>query len=555
MSHLHRLSLRERSLAVVAVALLVIMVAVGYAKSSQAGVLVAQDKNESDIKNQQQNIKDRQNYFKDIKREIQDVKKTAKNYDTSKVEALLTQWETCVNALSSQVGVDGFWNAWNDCDAHRTDLDDMMTEARVQRDCSQFDKQINDRRKEKKNNIDRQVKDILREDKTADVSALTNILARMDAQFALADQLASGVCTQESRDALNDVQSELNPLFQEFYSGSDEVRQRANSGRRIKEQAKDLVQKTRNLEKDKATQLKATEKELARAIKSGADTSESQAAYDSAKQLYQQMADALVLMKAAVDNKDPDAYDDARTTYDDADREFWDILNQSRQSAQEQNQRAEQLKNATRELKRWTSELGKMKKNVTRLQKLYTKTAKKYASNTDRKEALAAFGQYVADVVDLTKKIEEGVATAKAEMPTDPDSFWMDHQDELNELQTEFYDMQQKVQMIGQIMDTLSKVEKDLKSAPKELAKLKKESNNDADLMSALQEILDNSNVSVKEAWSLAITSPEDAMNALQSLQDMGQEWDDAVNEWRSAQEMADWKEGDPLPQGDATYY
>ena len=82
-----------------------------------------------------------------------------------------------------------------------------------------------------------------------------------------------------------------------------------------------------------------------------------------------------------------------------------------------------------------------------------------------------------------------------------------------------------------------------MKGAAKELAQLKKESNNDPELMGKLNEIIARSKASITEAWGLAITSPEEAMSVLESLQDVRQEWEDAKQEWRDARDATQEEE------------
>ena len=284
-------------------------------------------------------------------------------------------------------------------------------------------------------------------------------------------------------------------------------------------------------------ELKNFEKEVTKAGKKS--IAGGQEAYATVKGIYDEMCvNALGAMKAALDAKDPDAYNDARSTYDELDRTFWDTMNEARQGVGEKVQQAEQVESATRELKRWNKELIKMKRDLTRAKKTYSSTAKKYANTEDRKEALATFAGYVAQAEDLIKQIETGISTATQEVPNDPDSWWYERQEELNDLRTQFDEMQQNVQMIGQVMQSLKQLDKGLKRMSKELVNIAKETNNDPDLMKTLNSIVADGIETYKQAWGIAISSPEDAMSEVQSLEGMGQDWSDAINEWRENHEV-----------------
>lgn len=551
MSHTKKFSVREKALVAIVAVLLVAVGVVGYSQASAQGganLLIAQDATqvkptatepvkESDTENQQRQIKDQNNWLKNMQRELQDIKRQAKTLDTSTADSLFAQFAACIQARQAEIGTQDFWSNIQDCQSSQRDIEDHMNDVlRPARDCANTKKNIEDRRREKKN-IDSQLKDILRQDKNANVSALTTIIAQIDALFAQADQIsASGTCSSDVRDTLNDIQNEFNGLFQDFYNSSNDVRQQANEGRQLQDNQRDYEKdKKARCDKDKARELKNFEKELNKAKKRGAGSEDMQVAYDDVKAIYTQMCvNALGAMKTALDSKDVEAYNEARSTFDELDRTFWETLNENRQGVQEKSQKAEQLKNVTRELKNWASQLKKMKVELNRIKKLYTRTAKKYASSQERKVELAAFADYVAQAESLIKQIEDGIATAKEESASDPDAWWMGRQDDLNDLQQQFNEMQQNVQMIGNVMQTLAQVEKGLmKGIAKELAQLKRESNNDPELMATLNDIIQQAKDALSAAWSQVVSSPEDAMMALEGIQDLGQSWEEAVNDWR----------------------
>ena len=550
MGHTQKISSREKTLAAIVAVLLVVIGVVTYSKAlaqdatgTPTPVVPAESVKQSDTENQQRHVKDQNNWIKNMQRELQDIKKQTKTaVDTSAADNLLAQFAACLQARQAEIGTENFWNNVQDCNSFQQDIDAQFNDVlRPARDCANTKRTIEDRRKELKN-VNSQIKDILRQDKNADVSALTVIVDQINALFVRADQAsAGGTCNSDVRDALNDIQNDFNGLFQDFYNSSNDVRQGAEEGRRGQDNKRDFEKdKKARCEKDKVRELKNFEKELNRVKKQGAASEDMQAAYDSVRVVYTQMCvDALGAMKAALDSGDVDAYNEARSTYDDLDRTFWETLQENRQGVQEKAQKVEQLKNVTRELKNWTSQLKRMKAELNRIKKLYTRTAKKYANREDRKTELAAFADYVARAEDLINQIERGLVIAREESASDPDAYWMDRQDELNDLKQQFDEMQQQVQMIGNIMQTLKQVEKDIiKGTARQLAQLKRESNDDPELMGALNGILAQAKEVLKQAWSQLVSSPEDAMAALEGLQDFQQSWQDTINDWRESQSV-----------------
>lgn len=524
-------------------------VAIVSGSASFASVLVAQEAatpattpatpaepvKESDVDNQQRQIKDQNNWLKNYQSELKDIKRQAKTLDTSAVDGpngLFTQFSNCINQAG--VGTQDFWNNIRDCQSMQGDIDAQFNDVlRPARDCANSRSNIDNRRKEKKSNLDRQIKDILRNNKTADVSVLTNIIGQIDTQFGKADALT---CTRDTSDALNDIAREFDSLFQDFYNSSNEVNQAANEGRQLKDNQRDYEKdKKKRCEKDKARELKNFGKEVDKSIKAG--DSDAQAAYNSVAEIYNQMCVVeLSNMKTALDNKDTEAYNEARSTYDELDRTFWDTMNESRQGVQEKRQKVEQLKNVTRDLKRWTGETKRMQAELKKTERLYKRTAKKYANREDRKTELAAFAEYISQAKSLINKIKDGLAAAKEESASDPDAWWLERQDELNELQQEFYEMQQNVQMIGNVIQVLTQAEKDIiKGTARQLKQLKRESNNDPELMNALKDIVNQAKEGLKLAWSQLFSEPEDAMSALEGLDQFGQDWEDTINDWRES--------------------
>lgn len=532
MSHVSILSIREKIFGAFLVAFLIVIGGVSYTYASQAQTLIVQE----DTQNQQNHIINMQRWTKDKRREVEQIKKDTKNaVDISKVDGMITTYESCLTKLQGSVGTGDFWNLNQDCDTRSIDdeFNDVLYPAR---DCANTKRSIEDRRKEKKN-IERQVKDILRNDKAADISGLNNFIGQIDAQIAKADQAVptGGVCGRDQRDALNDVQNDLNFLFQDFYNAANELQQKSNDVRQVQEGKKDFESNIkRGCEKDKSRRVKEIEKDIGRLQKTGALTEEAQANFTQIKSLYDQMCvQMLGTMQQALDSGDVNLFNDIRNEFWTLDRDFWDTTNESGQKVQEEQQKVQQLKNVNRDLKQKSRDLARMKKDLARIKKVYDRAAKKYANREDRKEALAALSGFVGQAGELIKKIEESVQAAQTEAATDPDSYWFDRQQELNDLQNEFSELQNSVQNIGNLIQSTKDIERSIKNYQKERTSLGKESKNDPELMGKLKDTLDQMQALQKEIWSTGIADPDEGMALVQQFWDLNQDWNDAVNDWR----------------------
>lgn len=534
MSYLSLLSIREKIFGAFLVAFLIVIGGVSYTYASQAQILIAQE----DTQNQQNHIINMQRWVKDKRREAEQVKKDTKNtVDTSRVAGMITTYESCLTKLQGAVGTSDFWSLNQDCDTRSIDdeFNDVLYPAR---DCANNKRNIEDRKKEKKN-IERQVKDILRNDKATDVSGLNNFISQIDANIAKADQMvpAGGICGRDQRDTLNDIQNDLNYLFQDFYSTANDLQQKSNDVRQMQDGKKDFESNIkRGCEKDKARRVKEIERDIGRLQKSSALTEEAQANFAQVKSLYDQMCvQMLGTMQQALDSGDANLFNDTRNEFWTLDRDFWDTTNESGQKVQEEQQKVEQLKNINRDLKQKSRDLARMKKDLERIKKVYDRTAKKYANREDRKEALAALSGFVGQASELIKKIEESVQAAQTEAATDPDSYWFDRQQELNDLQGEFSDLQNKVQNIGNLIQSTKDIERSIKNYQKERTSLGKESKNDSELMGKLKDILDQMQGLQKEIWSVGIADPDEGMALVQQFWDLNQDWNDTVNDWRGS--------------------
>ncbi|MBI5413011.1 hypothetical protein HZA42_01515 [Candidatus Peregrinibacteria bacterium] len=482
-----------------------------------------------DCADRQRNISDRKRERKNLDSQIKDIQRMNKTADVSaltaviaKIDALLAKADQIATGACNRDTADTLNDIQTEFNTLFQDFYNASNEIRELASCPQTQRNISDRKKERKN-LDSQIKDIQRMNKAADVSALTAVITQIDALFTKANQVSTGVCNREVVDTLNDIQNELNTLFQDFYNSSNDVRQQADQGRQSEDNKRDYEKdKKPRCEKDKARELKNFVKE---ATKSG--DADSAAAVTN---IYNQMCvDALGAMKTALDAGNTDAYNEARSTYDDLDRTFWETLNENRQGVQEKAQKAQIVKDVTRDLKQKAKDLKRMKSALSRVTTSYNKVAAKYLSREERKQAAAELKAYIVKASELVDSISAGLTAAdKAVKEGDFDTldeYWSNQQD-LDDMRQEFDDLQRATQMIPEVVKQLSNVEKQLKGAGRERQRLPEE------LQDQFDEFVSTIKGSVDNAWSVLISDPEAAMEELQSMQQANQDWEETKNAW-----------------------
>ncbi len=491
---------------------------------------------QDDTQNQQNNLRDQQTWLKNLKNEVQRAKKDIKgSFDFTKADTLLGKFETCLSARQQEIGTPDFWTNMQDCNNAGHDADVELNESvRPASGCVGSQKNFADRKREKKNNVDSGIKNILKNDKSADVSSLQNLANQIDAVLTKFDAFGSS-CSKDISDQMKDMSKELDGFFQDFYSLQNDLSRASDTVRRLNDDQKDFDKNLKkNCEKDKTRELNKLEKELARSKTKNADN---QAAFDKAKELYTSLCVTLIgSMQDALKARDVDAFDTARNEYGNSDREFWDTLNNASQSMNDKENHDRAVVNVTRDLQQKSKDLARMKKDLARMKTLYAKTASKYANAADRKEALDAFAGFISQAADLIGKIEDGLKTAVAQASSDPDEYWNDHNDEVQDLQNEFNDLQQKVQMIGNVMQGLKDGERGINMYQKNLKNIAREAGQDSEVIATLTGLVDQAREALKQAWSLAITDPEQAMSTLENTHDLQQQWDETVNNWRDSQ-------------------
>lgn len=522
-------SFRQLLFGIAMVALLLLTLSLQAMRNGQTNLLT-QDAGVTaeDYKNQQNQIKNQQDYLKNLRREISDIQREAKNVDTTIINLSLAQFEQCLKKIQGFVGTSDFWNNQNECNDFSRNVEDTLNDVlRPARDCAQQKRSIEDRKKEKKNNVDRTIKDILRENKNADVTALNTLLQQITEQFAKADQVQLATCNRDNVDVLRDVGQELNSLFQEWYNTSNDVRNAANQVKQLNDNKNDFEKNiSKKCSRDMALEMKNFGKDVARAQKKGT-SAEAAEALETVQNVYNSLCvDLIGAMKTALDANDVDTFNDVRNEFFTNERTFWDTMNEMRNGINEETQRQEQLKNVQQDLKFKEKELKRMNYDINRLKKLYGKLARKYASSQDRKEALDLLSGFIAEAEGLSTRMTEAIAKAKEEAPNDPDSYWFDRGDELNELQQEFNEIQNKANNYSNVVDNLQNIGKELKNIERSLSRKKLS----AEKREQIQDILSKARDLLQEAWTSAIESPEDAFAAINEFQELKYEFEAILN-------------------------
>lgn len=538
MSHSRAFSKKEKIFGAVVLALAATALIVSYtqARSSENAVLLAQV-SEEDLKNQKNQIRNQKDYAKGILQELKDIKKASKNaVDTSKVEGLVNQLSQCIQKTSVFVGAENFWDDWKNCSDINEEIETLLRdELWPKRDCAMVKGQIDDRRKHERKDLNSQVKDILRNDKTIDVSGLHAILANIDAQFEKANKINVATCDSDGKYAFDEIQSELGSLFQDFYNASEELNQVSNQKRQFEEGKKDFKNIKKNCERDKAREFKSFVKGFEKAKQKGTVSEEQQAAFDNLQSIYVTLCtDLIAEIQAALDANNGDDFNNARNDFWNEDRKFLDAMSENRdifeeqkREVEEQKQKIQELKHVDQDLKVKEREMKRMKKELVRIKKQYDKAVKKFADRSERKELLRAMASLIGQAESVVAKIETLIADARAAAPEDPESYWSDYREELNDLQNEFFELQDTVNRIGGIFGELKNVGRELKRAEKEL----KQYEDTPELHARLKELLYQGQATLAQVWTNLVSDPEGAEDLLRDLQEMGGEWDEAIRE------------------------
>lgn len=481
----------------------------------------------SDTANQQQNIKNQSENVKNYRREVTDIQRIDNKIDVTSLTTIINKYEACLGTLQSLVGTPDFWNSQNECNQYSRDAEDVLnTVFRPARTCAEIKRNVENRRRERKSNVGSQLKDILRNDKTADLSQLNALAAQIDANIARADALLVGTCNGDISAELQDINRDNDTAFQDFYSASNELNQKANDSRRFNEGTKEFEKNIkRQCEKDMGRELKNFEKDIGRATKKvqGIDL---QTVQGSVRGLYDTLCVDLVgRMQNSLQSGDIDGFEEAKNEFYNGNREFWDTLNETRGTFQEVEHKIEQVKNISQDLKNKERRLKDMNRQITKIKKQYTRTAKRFTDTSNRKEALERFAGLVGEAEELAKLMATGIANAKEQAPQDPDSYWDENSDTLEEIQEKFEELGQTLQMLGNIMPGLVQGEKGVAEARKELDRLVKDGLSEEE-QAPLRELVERATEALRNAWATVITSPEDAINAMEELKDIGEQWD-----------------------------
>jgi hypothetical protein len=460
--------------------------------------------------------------------------------NTSTVDKLISDFSSCLTTLQPQIGTPSYWDGARDCgDINDTIQIELQDNLRPVRECYGNKASIEERKKEKKrNNLDTQIKDVLRNNKDADVSSLQALTARMDELFVKAAGVTG--CTAADNEILKDIWSELDRLFQDFYNSYNDVSNVANEARQVKENKKEFeTQFKKKCSKELKREFSNYEKGITKLKKKRALTDDEQAGYDNVTTLYAELCTTIIAnMEKAVSENDPVSFEDLRQDFWARENDFRDATNELVQGLNEQQQREESSENVTRDIQEKKRELTRIQKELKRTNKLFNKAAKKYLDKAERKEALAVFASHLAQAADLIARMGAGLEAAKEEAANDPDAYWEDRSEELQDLQNEFIELQSTIQNITNALQAMKEAERGVKSAEKDLKNIRRESGNDPELMKNLEGLLAQAKEFLQQVWASLVTDPEDAMEKIEDIQQLENDWNEAIQNWRESQDI-----------------
>ncbi len=551
MAHAYKLSVRAKFFAVIAVVIFLGVVSyAALAASAEAFVPILPTVDHSPTLGSTSTIdlsaihkdklKSLQNDIEEnIRRRLSDVKRVAKDVNTTTIDTLLNQWESCIQARQADVGKDVFNTNMEECLLlNQMTRDEFNKNIIPQIKCAETKKRINEYKKEKKN-MERQIKDFLRGDKTRDMSVFKGIISRMDEPLAKADTLS---CNSDVRDSLEQISKELGDLSVDFSNARSDLQNQAQRNGELESMMRGSCGASvpRSLNK--------LEKEMkAKAKKYPAIYGDATSKINDMREIHnQRCGDLLNQIKAALQNNDTDAYNDARSTFNDLGRDFDDIQ-ASFYEADRQLSDIENVKNIGKELKKQISELKARKKGqLLKYKKAFAQASKKVISSEDQKKNLDAFDEYIGQADELLAKMTDGLKRTKLAQ-NNPDSALVE---EIQKMQNEYSETQQEWLKLTNIMTRLVPgIEGMMIVEPfGGLESIRRATNNDPELMSVLDGIASQANDLLNQAWVIAITSPDEALDILMSRQDLHIDWTDATDSWKESHgiEEFDYSGGQP---------
>lgn len=512
------LSSGEKKAAIAGSVLLLILVAFGVARAQSSGTASTSSPpsppeatatpaatSTDDLENQKRQIKDSLDYAKRLRTELERIKKDVPELDISVALEQVSKYESCLNAV--QPGVADFWGVLSPCSDYSRNVEDELNDRlRPIQYCKDLSKGIKDRKRERKN-LDRDLKDILRQDKTADVSGIQNLLGQIDTLLAKAEPFLQ-CASIDDRDGLEDIGKDIGDLFNDFYSAKQEVWDKANLTQRRTDNRKDFEKNLkRQCEKDQAREMKNLEKDYAKAEKAGQLTDADRANFTAAKDNYTAVCvTQLNAMKQALDADDMDVFEDARNEYHNLNQDFWNLV----QAAREGFSVKQQLKDVTRDL-------NQKKKDIANMRKEYDRNVKKSGAHNAETEA-------------ILKEIESTVAQAEEAVKTDPQSWWGDYQQTINDLQNRFWEINQKAQNVVNTERWLKDLERDLKFREQELKRMKRNKEfEDASIYEKLGGIISRMKEIMAKAREVLASDPDAANDTLQEYDELRFEWDETT--------------------------
>lgn len=545
MLHPQVLSLREKTLAIIAGVLLVVLAAFGYIQIVSAningadlngdGVITAEEQAQYDSANatepvetrktsqpDAQQIKDQQNHqrwqrdeFQRFNRDLEDLLRKLPNANATAFNEHLVQFKACIDAREPLIGTNQYWDSNSECDGYRNNLqqewDDNLW---PKKGCLDVKQNIANRVRENKDK-ERRKKNLLRDNPAADISQLNTIDAQINQILA---QIQGLNCDTVTRDQVEDTEysrQDLDELFQDWYWYIQPIEEAVNETRWItdatkdfernikRQYEKDMTREWTNLTRDREKQCTFGE-EYGRPA--GADEN-----YAAAEEAYLELGGYIKTMQETLAARNQPDFEDARQSFWDAQQSFWDYVRETREACNQQ----QQFKDISKQLKNREQEFAKMKKEYER--------AKKQSGIENSS---------IQKILDDYEAILEKAATALAE---DPQLWWQELEPDLNYLQQQFWDNVNRVQMARDVMRWYKDLQNEVKHRTNDLKNLQRDC---SDAASALEDILDQMSDLLYKAGEALKQDPQEAQWILQEFDPLRWKWDETSESCRKGKEF-----------------
>lgn len=512
---------REKSLALVAGILLVVMIVVGYTKSAtaegSANSLVAMEdtssedtsSSEDDVQSARNSYDERVQEVEQWERELADYVRNDATLDTTTAQKAIDDFRALlVTGLSYIDAGDtaAWWDIGGDFDDLRYTFNDATELFRNAEDWVNVERSCKNQTRELERDIARQVKDLTRELgrlKSGDQTRKTQLLSEIEQYCGAPLQTfltqLQPYCSGRQGETQDywDIDQNINYAKQDCYDRLNEGWELNGQLGCFEDVSRRIKDKDRNVIREYERAVKRIGIEnLPIAVKSS---------YDAFLNAY-----AAAERELAID------CEVARDILNDGgyhQQDFWDAMNELNE--QENNVRA--AKDVGRDIEHRTKEYEKM-------QKEYERVLKKNGGSAlpNAKKHLDEF----ARILELGRAVLEGR----------PQDWWDEgYNEDLNDIQNLFWERLNRVQAARDVSRWLKDVEREIKHREKEIQQIGRDGGRE--VAEELEEIWKRMRDIVAAAQSKLQEDPEEARSELESMDELRWQWDELTHDFYNSRE------------------